>query len=345
MCILTWKRYFIICLVLGALFLDKHTFANEDFVNCEIQIHDTTINIGNPLAIEIIYRFKEPKISMETKEIATEIEHSASLYVDRKDGLSVVKDYPIQPFFMILQDKSGLEYKGSFVLWYDYMAKRIFFSQPGEYIIRIGNFRGKIFSNSVNIIVKSESKEMKKTLSLLSDVDDCLFLLHGLIASPEKRAEKIEHLKSVHNDSKGTLIANWSAARLGTELFKDLHNKTEQNNIDEIQSFLYTGIELPDAFPIREESLYDLVNIETMKGNKDRADSLRYELIKKYPNGEFTRKVNKRTNILAQQRNLQEINGQTTPHHNSLNVIIISGLSILTICVVILIRKMKGEKT
>jgi hypothetical protein len=84
-----------------------------------------------------------------------------------------------------------------------------------------------------------------------------------------------------------------------------------------------------------------------MKGNKNRADTLREELVKKYPKSKFTEKVIESKAILAQMRNKSEIEGTSTlpAHNNTLKVVIISGLSVIVIGIVILIGKMKGEKT
>ena len=117
----------------------------------------------------------------------------------------------------------------------------------------------------------------------------------------------------------------------------------DQSKIDEIQKYLNSGIELPDEFPVREETLYDLANVEAMKGNKARADSLRDELVKKYPKGKFTEKFIESRAILAQMENKPKIEETTTlsEHNNSIKIVVISGLSVIAIGMVIFIGKVK----
>lgn len=328
--------------ILGFNYLTK---ANNDFLTCEIKIKSKSINIGEPLAIELIYHLKKPFISGKTNEIVKEIENSLTFKIEENE-LDISKNFLIYPFKLVLQDEAGLEYKGTFIVWYDYQAKKLFLDKPGEYSIQMCSLKDEIFSNTITINVTSKSNKAQEALYILKEPDDYLFLVHGLNEYSEKREERIERLKKVQQKSKKTILEQWSAARLGVEYFNDIQYSTERDHskVNEIQSFLNTGIDLPDEFPIREETLYRLSTVESMKGNNERAVALLDELIEKYPKGRFVEEAKKSRPILAQRKNLTEINNQTTTSINSLKIIALLGLSFLVVVTIILIGKKKGIK-
>ena len=270
--------------------------ANDGIPTSKVTVPRTSINIGEPLVAELEYHFKEPQIEHHFGESQTsdknvimkEIEAEAYLRIDKED-VTIYQDRLPYLFNLSLQDEKGLDYKGTFVIWYNVLGKKVFFDKPGEYKVGVGLSKE---SDPIKITVKSENKKAMEALAVFKEVDDYIFLFVGVNASREKRAGLLERLKQVQKQSEGTMLEKWSAARLGVELFKDIQyiKERDPNQIDEIQKYLNKGIELPDDFPVREEALYDLGSIESLKGNKEKTDSLRKELLKKYLKGTFTQR-------------------------------------------------------
>ena len=321
-------------------------YADNGIPALKISIPRTSMNIGEPLVVGLEYRFKEPQISNK-KEILKQIDPEAYLCID-KENVSIYRDRLQYLFKLQLQDEAGLDYKGTFIIWYNVLEKKLFFDKPGEYTVRAGLSKD-FLSNPVKITVKSENKKALEALGAFQNLDDYLFLFVGLNESPEKRVGLLERLEQVQKQSEGTMLEKWSAARLGIEGFRDLQYSAirDQNIVDQIQMYLNIGIELPDEFPVREEALYDLGGVEAFKGNKDRAASLRDELVKKYPKGKFAKKYLESREILANIGKTTERDNQTTSasSNKTIQIFIICGLSVVAIGIVIFIGKSKVKNT
>ncbi|MBN2589613.1 MAG: hypothetical protein JXA96_07115 [Sedimentisphaerales bacterium] len=281
-------------LILFVCILSFHTvgYANNGIPTFNISVPRTTINVGEPLVGQLEFHFKEPQLSNKN-EIVKQInaEHDLYLSIEKEEAAIYQNRFAYQTK-LNLQDEAGLDYKGTFIIWYDPFGNKVFFDKPGEYVVRIGLAK-ELLSKPVKITVKSENKKAMKALSVFKDLNDYLFLFVGVDAYPEKRAGMLERLKQVNKLSEGTMLEKWSAARLGVECYNDIKYEKEkdESEIDEIHEYLKKGIELPDDFPVREEALYDLGIIEAKKGNKKRAESLWDELLKKYPKGKFAKTV------------------------------------------------------
>ena len=321
-------------------------YAQEDFLTCEIATKNSTISIGEPLVVELTYHLKKPLISRTTNEKNKEIDNGLSLQIDF-DSSGSAKEYRLYPFKLILQDESGLEYKGTFVLWYDYFAKKLYFDKSGKYTLQACSKKDQIFSNSIVVQVRPERYKTQEALSSLTDPDDYLFVLHGLDDYPEKREARLSRLKQVEEQSQGTILEKWIAARLGIECFNDVLNSSEkqQVKIDEAIVFLDKGIDLPDEFPIREEVVYTLASIESVNGNRERTESLKDELVRKYPHGKFAARpiMGKTPAIPMIKKSDDSRNSELTVPHNTIKVFIIIGLSTIVIGSIVIIGKMKGK--
>ncbi|MBN1975296.1 MAG: hypothetical protein JW787_16770 [Sedimentisphaerales bacterium] len=283
---------FRLILLAGILSLNSVIYANDGIPTFNISIPRTTINVGEPLVGQLEFHFKEPQLSNK-KEIIKQINAEHDLYFSiEKEDAAIYKGRYAYRVILDLQDEAGLDYKGTFIIWYDVLGNKIFFDKPGEYTVRVGLAK-ELLSNPVKITVKSENKKAQEALQVLTEREDYLFLFVGLDELPEKRAGILERVKKVLKQSEGTMLEKWSAARLGVACFKDVRygKEKEQSKIDEIHEYLNKGIELPDDFPDRDEVLYDLGSIEAMKGNKIRAETLWDEVVKKYPKGQFARTV------------------------------------------------------
>ena len=105
------------------------------------------------------------------------------------------------------------------------------------------------------------------------------------------------------------------------------------------------GIDLPDEFPIREEVVYTLASIESVKGNRERAESLKDELVRKYPHGKFAARpiMGKTTAVPMIKKSDANRNSDSTLPHNTIKVFIIIGLSTIVIGSVVIMGKMKGK--
>ena len=326
--------------------LNSIIYADNGIPDFNISVPITSLNIGEPLVVELEYHFKEPQISNK-KEILNQIDPEAYLYIDKED-ITIYQNRLQYLFKLLLQDESGLDYKGTFIIWYNVLEKKLFFDKSGEYIIRVG-FSKEFLSNPLKITVKSENRNAKEALVDFKDLDDYLFLMVGINQYPDKRYELLERLKQVQKQSQGTMLEKWASARLGIEHFKDMiyGEEKDRSMIDEIHYYLNTGIELPDEFPVREETLYDLANVEDMKGNKEKAGSLREELVKKYPNGAFTKEYIDNKKILAKIGNNTTLVNQaiSDPPNNNKLILIICGLSLIAaIGIAIFIGKRKEIK-
>jgi len=158
----------------------------------------------------------------------------------------------------------------------------------------------------LDINVEPASNPEQLAINLLSDPNDYFFLEQGEDEYPEKRPESISHLQQVVDRCEGTVLAKWAASRLGLEYFQEFHKKhpsfvkfkakhqegqIEEPLFDQVRKYLSVGVELRDEFPIRENVLSKLVNIEFMDGNYEKAFSLLDELRTKYPDGEYGRKA------------------------------------------------------
>lgn len=281
---------FGLILLFGILSFSFVSYANEGIPTFNISIPRTTINIGEPLVGQLEFHFKEPQLSNK-KEIVKQIsaEHDLYLSIEKEDA-AIYKDRFTYIVKLDLQDEAGLNYKGTFIIWYDLFGNKIFFDKPGDYVVRLGLAK-ELLSKPIKVTVKSENKKALEALAVFTGIEDYLFLFAGVEVKVEKRDGLLERLKQVNKLSEGTMLEKWSAACLGVECWKDFQKEKDESKIDEIYKYLNKGIELPDDFPIREEALYHLGLIEARKGNKTKSESLWDELLKKYPKGQFAKTV------------------------------------------------------
>jgi len=277
--------------------------------NIEISTERSSIKVGEPLIMKLTYKFDKPQISPRTNEVLNNIS------LDIRDAFFHVKGgdvdrLPRYPLFLPdlkLQGTQGLEYSGHFVVLYDLWKKKLMFDKPGTYTISVLASPQHI-SNELAIVVEASSSLQNKALSLLSDPNDYAFMVFGSHEYANRRAERISHLRQVVEQCEGTLLAKWAASRLGLEYFQEFHKKhpsfvkfkakhqegqIEEPLFDQVRKYLSVGVELRDEFPIRENVLSKLVNIEFMDGNYEKAFSLLDELRTKYPDGEYGRKASR----------------------------------------------------
>jgi hypothetical protein len=239
-----------------------------------------------------------------------------SVSEDGQNPLAILKAIPSS---LLLLDAHGLKYGASFVLFYDHGSQKLLFDKPGTYWIRY--FLSKTESYPIEVSVSESTAYIKDAISLLSDHRDYLLLELGI--ESEKHEEKIEsilHLQQVVERFKDTLLAKWSAARVGLESFRDAEKertklRREKKPIDkelwdESAKYLRKGLELPDDFPIRQEVLYRLIEFEGKKENYSQSILYSDELTAKYPEGEYGKKASKGKRKLLE---LQEKKSKQAP--------------------------------
>lgn len=282
-----------------------YTADKRSLPRVELSTEKNFIKVGEPVIIKLTYRYKEPQISPRSNEVLDTIQHGAVVQIKNIDGTIKVPMYPIYPSYLYRQDSQGLSYSGYFVLFYDLLDKKnLLFEKPGTYLITLlgQELLGASAPDPLSVVVQVPSASEIQVLTLLSDSNDYSFLEFGRHEHPEKRPERVSHLKQVVEQCGDTLVAKWAAARLGLEYFEEFHKKHpsfekfrvvhQQGQIkeplfDQALMYLAEGTKLPDNFPIREEVIYQLSRTEFIEGNHKKALSLLDELNTKYPHGEY----------------------------------------------------------
>lgn len=290
--------------LITALILSMPVISNGIPSRIEISSKYTAIQVGDPLIFKLMYRYEEPMIQLATEKIKESLLHRAYLKIEHHKGKLLTDRFPIYPMELTLQDKQGLEYSGQLVFLHHPGENRLLFPVPGTYTVTVRGYTKT--SNTLNITVNPLSKLQKRALSLLSDPNDYRFLEYGSHEDPEKRIERVSHLKQVVNQCQGTLLAKWAAARLGLEYFDQFHKKhpsfekfkskhkqgqIQEPLLDQAHRYLVGGTTLPDEFQIREKVLYELSVTEYIKDNYEKAFSLLDELGAKYPKGKYGKKA------------------------------------------------------
>ena len=206
----------------------------------------------------------------------------------------------------MLQGTKGLEYKGTFDIFYDDSVGLVF-DKPGTYNVRILSPSGKYSSNYLEIVVEPPSEAEEKALSFVAGVEDFIFLMGGLCEKGEK-AKRMTKLEELVNKYGETTLAKWSAARLGIEYFKEFHkqhssfekfkakkqkNEVDSSLFDKAYYYLKKGSTLPDGFSIRSEVLDNLIVTEYINDNYQEAIRLAEELESKYPYSEYGQKASR----------------------------------------------------
>jgi len=164
---------------------------------------------------------------------------------------------------------------------------------------------GKVSSNILNIKAEPSGEAEKRALELLSDPNCYNLLDDGKVLSGAV-AERRQHLEGVFNQCADTLIGKWAGARVGIELVEELGRKyspgeefmrayrkgeVKEPLVKRAYNCLSAGLDLPDGFPIREEVLLNMVNVEIIKGDYQRCVTYANELGLKYPAGRFGSKA------------------------------------------------------
>ena len=291
-----------ICLVLCSTAMARR------LSSVKISSQNTSIRAGEPLIIKLTYKYEQPQIIGKTDKVFSSLPHNAYYQVVEKatEANKPINPLPLFPASLILQDSGGKEYSSHFVIFYDLSKNMLAFDNPGKYILTV--FGETKFAKKLSITVAEASHLEKEALSLLNDPNDLFFLELGLYEGKDARKESMVNLKKIVKQKPTTILAKWSAGRLGLEYFKDFHKKypsfekfrakrkeegLEEPLLHQTVKHLNIARGLPDDMPIREEVIDRLAIVQFLKDDLDMASVYIDELIEKYPSGRYGRKAAK----------------------------------------------------
>ncbi len=258
-----------------------------------------TIEVGEPLAIEVTYKYQQPIDS-----IRHPFPHTMRIVVEDVDGLSKPLVYTVFPD-NIRQDSQKGEFTCSIELWCNGWGENPFkhiFTNSGKYKVFLKDLPAKVLS--INVIPSSD--KTKKAIALLNDPNDMPFLL-GMVDTKDRPA-RMAKLTEIAKKCDNTVIGQIAAGRLGIEYFKDFHKKhpsrekfrnkrrkegLEEPLLDEVDRYLKIASKLPDDMQIREEVIYRLAVVQFLKDDLDKASTYIDELIEKYTSGQYGKKAAK----------------------------------------------------
>ncbi len=293
-----------ITLVTTSLLFSGATARNHIPSVIEISSRGKSIRVGDPLTLKLLYKFEQPQTSPHNGQARKYFRHHAYLDIEHENGDFSTKGYKLFPIDLNLEDSLGLEYSKYFLCFYHPGENRFLFPIPGRYSVTVRGWRNR--SEPLDISVEPASNSEQLAINLLSDPNDYRFLEYGSHEDPEKRPERVSHLKQVVEQCEGTLLAKWAAARLGIEEAKELEakypagveftvqyrqKKIVEPLVRQAQLHLSKALSLPDEFPIRERVLYELPKTEFIRGNYKKAFSLLDELGAKYPKGKYGKRA------------------------------------------------------
>lgn len=257
------------------------------------------VSVGEPLVIELRYRFTEPRVRRGTQEPETSVKRRY-LWITIQPGKDQkVQAYPIPPERLYLQDKEGLKYAGFLEAFYDRSYNKLYLDKPGTYIVNVQDV--KKLGIPVEITVDPASPSSAKAITVLLNARDSFTHLFFGRDATEKTKRAIEQVADTLGD---TWLGGMACARLGTEsydAFRRKHRDLEKFRalreagkgteplFDNARKYLAKALSLPDTSKIREKLLYYSVIVEYVAGNSQKAIGLAGELGKKYPAGNYGR--------------------------------------------------------
>jgi hypothetical protein len=304
----------ILFTILLCLLVSAYSSASEtDNYTLKIKATSSEIKVGEPLILEVSLSSLKPAIDPKTGEIPVQGEIPApNLFVTKKGQKEQIRqDLTLagKPLTIFDDQKKGLEYKGSVVVFYNEAKKGLLFNEPGTYICHIVNQIDKIESNSLEINVKPASNSVEMALSILTGESDLMILGwsdESITLKNHPKTEGImERFEKIVEQCPDTMLAKLAAARLGIEATKDFEEKygneksLEQLRNGEIKEplieaagkYLNIAYQMPEGFPIREAVLEELARVEYLNGQATKVLSLFDELSAKYPKGKYGKRA------------------------------------------------------
>jgi hypothetical protein len=272
-------------------------YAQNDYT-IEIHALDPNVKVCEPLLINIIYKYQNPKTSMDNGEIVKQSKHKDLWLKVTRRGETEVTKYEIWPVTLFDISGKGIEYSGwTMILWGE--LKKIFiFNEPGSYNCRIAPANDKVNSNTIEINILPPTEQEKQAIKIIKNYHDLRFIEFG----GENNPDIVSRLEQIVEQCRDTMIAKMAAARLGIEETKEFENKYSESGtfiekyrkgeikdplIESAKKYLSIAYELPDEIPIREIAIYNLATFELFDGKPTKAFSIYDELAVKYPQGKY----------------------------------------------------------
>ena len=316
----TFKNKILLVILLSCFLSVQTVYGHTGYfakpVSVEISSPKTVIDIGEPLILKLTYKLEEPPRETETDNILSRISLSSVLLIELKDtDNDWLKNYPdfnsfdfkkdgvqyypleLQHLHLHAQDAQGLEYTGYFLVLYNHYKKDLTFDKTGNYKICTLTSSDKIFSNFIDLQVTTQMEEEKCALLDQSSCDFLMGIDRKLFDDPNYRSKIKRNLKGIVDHCQNNLLSQLAAARLGIESLKDYeadrssarseNRESSKQLFQEAHCYLTSGLNLPDDFPLRQEILYRLIEIELESKNFTQAISYSNELCIKYPKGKY----------------------------------------------------------
>ena len=307
------KHFTHILILMTAFSIGTQCFSSEHYMGWRTRLvvskltisSEDTIEIGEPLIVKLIADMKN--LPDPNKIPASWSQEGLFKIFADKEKSNFPKTIKAIPRSLPLLDTDNLKYGGSFPLFYYLGHKELIFNEPGIYEIQFSYTRTQS-SNVLRLIVHEPGQQHKKAISLLSDPNDYFFLELGNTHENYDKEKAISHLQEIVEKCEGTILADWSAARLGIEYFKEFQKKhpsikkfkakkqkdeVDSSLFDKAHIYLQKGSALPDEFPIHGEVLDNLMKTEYINNNYQKAIRLAEELESKYPHSKYGKRASR----------------------------------------------------
>lgn len=293
----------------------------------EIKEKNKVVKFGDPFYINVIIKYDKPLISNITNNPSPSTQLDALRINITNKNNNQTKIFTLGlPVWFQLNDNLGIEYINSMEVFCKIykergrLIKEMVFDESGSYLIKIvrQDYDKINESNSLDVEVEP-SQEGKQALSILNDANDLAYLVYGL--GLDKNPKRLSVLEEMVDKCPNSLLAKWSSARLGLEYFNQLQKKypdlkqfkeeRDKGNIkeplfDNAEKHLNEAYKLPDNFQIKEEVIFNLQIIESIKGNQKKKEQLTEELINKYPKGQFSQMIIRGKELSNQFKQVQQ---------------------------------------
>ncbi len=265
----------------------------------EIAAPRKRVAVGEPLVIEMRYKFTEPRVRRGRQEPENSVLRRYLWITIQRGKDQKVQTYPILPERLYLKDKEGLKYAGFIEAFYDRSYHKLYLDKPGTYIVNVQDV--KKLGVPVEITVDPPTPSSEKAMTVLLNTRDSFTHLFFGQDATEKTKRAIEQVANTLGD---TWLGRMACARLGTEsydAFRRKHpdlkkfqtlreaGKGTEPLFDNARMYLAKALSLPDTSEIREKLLYQSVIVEYVAGDSKKSIRLAEELGKKYPTGSYGR--------------------------------------------------------
>jgi hypothetical protein len=193
--------YIIFAFTPGLSGTDRSYSAYPDEIR--ILTRQKSIMVGEPLVLQMTYILRKARLIPATQKPFSSIMHEGIVQIE--DPTGGLRELPLFPRFIYLDDSQGLRYRGTFIVFYDGYGRNLVLGKPGTHKIRAFVTK-EHFSNTLNIGVQVASKQQREGLSTLSSPNDYFFLEAGEHEDTQTRSETILRVQQVIDQGGDTLL-------------------------------------------------------------------------------------------------------------------------------------------